>query len=198
MKPLIIALTGAAGCGKDTIANRLMETGVWGRYAFATPLKRGLATMFNIPIEDFESPTIKNVPYYKFGRSLRYMAQTLGTEFGRHLIADDVWIQLAKENIHNQLTHVSNIVITDCRFENEADMVHEMGGYVIKIIRDDNPHTATLAANAISNHASELGFPVEKCDFVLYNNGSLNAFEETSTSTIKEILLKHYNTKDNQ
>lgn len=191
MRPLIIALSGAAGSGKDTIANRLMESGAWGKYAFAAPLKKGVSAMFNIPMEDLENPITKNVPSYKFGRSIRYMLQTIGTEYGRHLIADDVWIQLAKENIERQLLHVNNIAITDCRFENEADMVHAMGGYVIRIIRDENPHTAIIASNAISNHASESGFPVEKCDFTLYNNRSLQEFEEDAMNTITQITLNH-------
>lgn len=191
MKPLIIALSGAAGCGKDTIANRLMETGAWGRYAFASPLKNGVAAMFNIPMDDIENPIIKNSPNYKFGRSIRYILQTIGTEYGRNLIADDVWIQLAKENIEHQLKYVNNIVITDCRFENEADMVHAMGGYVVRIVRDANPHTANIASNAISNHASESGFPLEKCDHFIYNNRSLQEFEEDAVKVITQITLNH-------
>lgn len=188
MKPLIIALSGAAGCGKDTVANRLMETGVWGRYAFASPLKKGVSTMFNIPMEDLENPITKNAPNFKFGRSIRYMLQTIGTEYGRNLIADDVWIQLAKENIEHQLLHVDNIVITDCRFENEADMIHAMGGEVIRIVRDTNPHTANIASNAIGNHASESGFPIEKCDHVIYNNSSIEEFEIAALQVINDIL----------
>lgn len=196
MKPLIIALSGAAGCGKDTVANRLMETGAWGKYAFASPLKNGVSAMFNISMDDIENPVIKNSPNYKFGRSIRYILQTIGTEFGRNLIADDVWLQLAKENIEHQLKYVDNIVITDCRFENEADMIHAMGGEVIRIVRDNNPHTANIASNAIGNHASESGFPIDKCDHIIYNNRSLHEFEEEATSTIKQILLRHYTSNE--
>lgn len=188
---MIIGLTGAAGCGKDTVARHLMVDPSWSKYAMATPLKTGLSVMFNIPYKDIENPTLKNSPNYKFGRSIRYMAQTLGTEWGRNLIADDVWVQLAKENITNILRDgTSNVVITDCRFDNEAELVHDLGGIVIKIERSYNPHTSYVVSGGAIAHSSESGISFDKIDFIVHNNWSVPMLMEEIDKIIVQKLLE--------
>ncbi len=187
---MIIGLTGAAGCGKDTVARHLMVDPHWVKYAMAGPLKAGLVSMFNIPIEDIENPELKNSPDYKFGKSIRFMAQTLGTEWGRNLIADDVWVLLAKENITKLKNSGKNVVITDCRFDNEADMIHELGGIIIKIERRDNPHTRHVMSGGLIAHSSEIGIWLDKVDFIVQNNWSVEMCMEEINKIIVAILLE--------
>ncbi len=185
---MLIGLTGLAGSGKDTVANIITSKyDSWQRYAMASPLKRGLCEMLNIPMSDIEDPTKKNLPNYKFGKSIRLMAQTLGTEWGRVIIADDIWIQMARENLGNMLkSDKPNIVITDIRFDNEADMVHDMGGYVIKIHRPDNPYINSVASNGVNSHASEAGLSIDKIDWNLRNVGSI-----TSLTSNVQYIIEH-------
>lgn len=167
---MLIGLHGAAGSGKDTLANSFSG---WTIYRMAGPLKAGLSAMLNIPLKDIENPLLKNKPDYKFGRSIRYLAQTLGTEWGRTLVADDVWIQMAKENISSLSSYNNNVVITDIRFENEAKAVREMGGKIIHIIRSNNPHTAMVVSGGVIAHASEIVLDDSLIDVKIINNGSI-------------------------
>lgn len=189
MKPLLIALHGLPGVGKDAFANRLTESGNWSKISFAAPLKRGLSEMLNIPIEDIDNPTLKNAPNYKFNRSIRYMLQTLGTEWGRDLIDEDIWLKLATEGIEHQFTQNMNVVNTDLRFPNESAMIKKMGGYIIHILRDTNIDGDISLKTGVSSHQSNAGLPKEHIDFTIRNNGSLIQFEEDAMNIITKIAL---------
>ena len=187
--PLLIALHGLPGSGKDTFAAAL-DRNVWSKVSFAAPLKRGLSTMLGIPLEDMENPTLKNAPNYKYGKSIRFMLQSLGTEWGRQLIADEIWVQQGKENIEHQFSHGMNVVNTDLRFPNEAKMVKELGGYIIHIIRDHNDNAVNSATNGLKNHPSDSGIPLELVDFAIYNNGSIEMLHDEVAKVMVEVCSK--------
>lgn len=188
-KPLLIALHGLPGVGKDAFANRLIEGGGWSKISFAAPLKRGMSTMLNIPMEDIDNPSLKNAPNYKYGRSIRYMLQTLGTEWGRNLITDDIWIQLAREGIDHQFSNYMSVINTDLRFPNESIMIKEMGGYVIHITRNENRDGDNAITNGASTHQSNAGIPKELIDYVIHNDGTLDEFEAEAIRVVNEIKM---------
>ena len=189
MKNILIACHGLPGSGKDTFANYLMQDGGnWSKVSFAAPLKRGLAAMFNIPMEDIENPNIKNAPDYKFGRSIRYMAQTIGTEWGRTLIKDSVWVDLGQEAIEHAWSRGQSVINTDLRFENEAIRIKELGGYIVHIIRDENKFNDENNANGAVNHASNAVLPSEYIDFVIHNNGSIERFYDEVARVVYKIV----------
>lgn len=187
-EPLLIALHGLPGVGKDKFASCL-DRNCWSKVSFAAPLRNGLSVMFDIPMEDIDNPTTKNAPNYKFGRSIRYMLQTLGTEWGRNLIADDVWMKLAKEKISHQFSLGMNVVNTDLRFSNEVDLVKSLGGYIIHIIRPDNSNADNANKTGVSNHPSNFSIPSELIDYTIINDKSLQCFEDDVVRVANEIVL---------
>lgn len=189
MKPLLIAFHGWPGAGKDCAANYLTETGLWSKVSFAAPLKRMLSVGLNIPMEDIENPKIKNEPNYKFGRSIRYMAQTIGTEWARNLISDSIWVDLAVESIEHAWSHGLNVVNTDLRFENEAIRIRELGGIVVHIIRDNNEHAAKQNETGAQNHASNIVLNENYIDFTIYNNGTVEMLHNEIADLINIINL---------
>lgn len=191
MNNILIALHALPGGGKDTIANRLIEDGGWGKFAFATPLKRGLSAMLDIPMEDIENPSLKNEPDYKFGRSIRYMMQTLGTEWGRGMVSDSLWVDLARANIEHQFAMGMNVVNTDLRFPNECELIKEMGGTVIHIIRANNINASKAARTGMTSHSSDSSIPVDIIDYVLYNDSSLDNLYKAALQIITEVMNKH-------
>jgi hypothetical protein len=81
----------------------------------------------------------------------RYALQTLGTEFGRY-ISPDIWVDfLLKEVETKQKEDVDAVVITDCRFVNEAKKLREQGFEIWRLIR---PYTQAIVGGVV-NHASE-------------------------------------------
>lgn len=130
---------------------------------------------------------------YRTKLSPRVMLQTLGTEWGRHCVSDDVWIShllkvsrcLLNEDgntnswEYNPLSGPSpsnnptcGVVVSDVRFANELSLIKDAGGSLIRVIR---PETDSLASSVgVSNHESEqLEMSMASFDFILNNEGSL-------------------------
>ena len=58
------------------------------------------------------------------------------------------------------------VVITDVRFSNEAFWIHNRGGVVINIVRDQDD----IKEN---KHSSEGGLKPDDIDLTIYNNGTI-------------------------
>lgn len=147
--PKLIGITGAAGSGKDTLADFLAPRSV--KYSFARPLKRALNAMFGWEMAQWDDRDWKEAVQPWLGKSPRQLAQTLGTEWGRESVHPELWILLARRELETlrQVFPTQAIVIPDCRFDNEAQLIEELGGVVIKIVR---PGLASVTA-----HKSEAG-----------------------------------------
>lgn len=170
MTHFIIGLTGKKGAGKDTVA-RLIHSidDTYRAIAFADPLKDAVAAMLLVPRSYLEDRNVKEEPIAVIGKSPRYMMQTLGTEWGRELIHPDLWVILASERI-DHLLQFARVVITDVRFENEAEMIRKKGGIIVHIIRPE-------VENSGDAHASETGIEKKDEDYLIYNTSSLDELQ---------------------
>lgn len=174
--PTIIAFAGLAGTGKDTAAAHLVQRYGFVQAAFADPLRSmALILMEEAGIDQawLTERSLKESPMPGLGISARALLQTLGTEVGRHL-SPDLWTRhmglrlgLASSTYvgegHVQTPVHDRIVISDCRFINEARWVRCNGGHVIRLHRHQ--------AGEVRNHASEaqvLGLPA---DIDIHNHG---------------------------
>jgi GTPase SAR1 family protein len=168
MSQILIGLTGPARVGKTTVANHLAIEHFLQSYAFANPLRDGVMAMFNLSPEDLEGDAKEQqIPW--LGRSPRQLMQLLGTEWGRHMISADLWIDLAKQNLDCLSALYSSsagFVISDVRFENEADFVRKRGGTIIHLIRPD--------AQAVNPHISEAGVSLHPADLTLVNDSGID------------------------
>lgn len=162
----LIGLTGRARTGKDTTARMLSQCG-FSQYAFANPIKEGVKTMFGFT-DDCTNGNKKEQPVdWLDGVTPRQIMQTLGTEWGRQCIHPDLWLIMAKREWHavQQLPRVRGMVVSDVRFENEADWIREAGGEVWHIRR--------CTAMPVREHASEAGVTFCDGDRAIDNNGSI-------------------------
>jgi hypothetical protein len=181
---ILIGLAGVARSGKDTAAAVLAtELGLY-RHAFADPIKRMLEQVFgnNFVIGDRERiDPISGVSYRK-------LMQTLGTEWGR-AIQPDLWTRVAKAKWEwiTQAKHPSDwlagqasgepmnfsgMVISDVRFDNEAEWIRSEGGIIVHVERDDTEQVG------VAGHASEAGLTKIHGDLVVENNSTLAAYSE--------------------
>lgn len=142
----VIAFSGLAGSGKSTAANHLVTARGFARVRFAGPLKAMMAalglTHAQIDGDKKESPC-----ELLGGKTPRHAMQTLGTEWGRDLIASDLWIRAWQAAV-DRLPADQPVVVDDCRFPNEAEAVRAAGGVIVRIIRPG-------AGSAAAGHASE-------------------------------------------
>lgn len=170
MKPILIGLTGRARSGKTTAAEHLVGTYLMEHYAFADPLRDGLMAIFNLDPSDFEGDR-KEQPLAWLDRSPRQLMQSMGTEWARNTVHPDVWVKLAEQNLDymtKALGAVLGFVVSDVRFENEADLIRRRGGTII--------HISRAAAQAVNPHISEAGVAGNKADLLMFNNGTVEEF----------------------
>lgn len=160
----LIAFTGLAGSGKTTAANRLVEVHGYTRTRFADPLKNMLRAL-GLTDAEIEGDRKEQPCELLGGRTPRHAMQTLGTEWGRDLIDPDLWTR-AWQHALDLLPHGVPVVVDDCRFFNEEQAVHALGGIVVLV---DRPGAG--AKGIAANHNSE-GQPL-KSDCTVWNCGSL-------------------------
>lgn len=168
MKQILIGLHGLARTGKDTAANYLAAHYALIAYAFASPLKLAVQQMFNLTADQLNG-ALKETLLPAIGKSPRELMQLLGTEWGRHLVHNDLWLLLARQNMDNMLElqdgYLPGFVISDVRFENEAAWIRTQGGTVLHLLRPD--------AAAVNPHISEAGVAIHDNDFVIRNDADL-------------------------
>jgi hypothetical protein len=165
---MLIGLTGRAGHGKDTAANALAG---YRKYAFADPIKEALNAMFGFHHHFWEDREWKETPLPGIGRSPRFLAQTLGTEWGRERVRPTLWVDLfimtmRRWQVEQQATRpyeVLNVVVSDVRFPNEAKAIKELGGRIVRVIREGG----TDLPGGGSGHQSEAGIPPELLDHTI-------------------------------
>ena len=155
MKLKIIGIAGRARSGKDTIAKHLVNQHGFLRVGFADPIKDALAAMLRITPEMLER--YKDEPFESLNTTPRKAMQTLGTEWGRNIIDTNVWIRMLQERIYNiaTLAVYPKIVISDVRFDNEAQAIKSWGGTVWLVERIPEPNIVTV------EHSSEWGINEE-------------------------------------
>ncbi len=163
---IIIGLCGRAGSGKSTAAKILCQDFGYTELSFAEPIKYAIASMLGVGHPDqLFAPEVKDDP---IGDDLlpaggnvitpRKLMQTLGTDWGRNMIDENLWASLLYKEIE-YLTLVQledsesyktplRVVISDVRFPNEAAMIENLGGVIVKIQRNNqnaaqkNPHVS--------------------------------------------------------
>lgn len=183
----IIALSGYARSGKDETAKVLVEEFGFQRVAFADKLRDMLYQLNPYVLGIFDGmgrphTVIRQLQMvideygwngYKetmFGDEIRRLLQRLGTEAGRETLWDTIWIDAAFAGLPDD----AKIVITDCRFKNEAKAVEERGGSIWRISRK-----GVGPANA---HPSETGLDGYDFRVNIVNNGTLEQLHNTVRS----------------
>ncbi len=134
----LIGITGHAQNGKTTCAERLIEMG-WHRVPFASILKEMLGVMC-VPHANLYGSEKEEALEMLCGKSARYAMQTLGTELGRTLIGQEIWVNSWKARVGPMLQTGTMVVVDDVRFPNEVEVIQDMGGFIIRVIRSDSSH----------------------------------------------------------
>ena len=175
---MIIGLTGYAQSGKDTVAKILVENYGYTRIAFADKIRDFLYE--TNPMFDAiagEPMFVKNKvdrdgwDEAKKSPHIRRLLQNSGVA-ARKVFGQDFWVN----EVFKSIDATDNIVITDVRFENEAE--------AIKLITQFTGQEAQIwrikrnGVEAVNNHVSEHemdGYPVDQ---IFTNNGSIEDLED--------------------
>lgn len=167
--PMVLGLAGYAQSGKDTFARFLVEDHGFVRVAFADTLRdmlyalnpavRGLSGEW-LDLQELidGSEWFSGIGWERAKLEtpdVRGMLQRLGTEAGREILGQNIWVDTAMK----KLTPGRRYVFTDVRFPNEFDAIKAAGGKVIRLQRDGR--------TAVNAHPSETALDDHVFDEVL-------------------------------
>ena len=143
----VIGICGLIGHGKDTAAGFLIEEG-FHRISFAGVLKDACANIFqwdrillegNTPESRVWRETVDewwanrlSIPNF----TPRLALQQVGTDVMRKHFHPDIWVAACERQI--AMTD-KNVVISDCRFFNELNVIRRLGGTTAVVWRDTEP-----------------------------------------------------------
>lgn len=184
----LIGLAGFAQSGKDTVGNYLVEKHGFKRLAFADAVRDAVYAMNPLVVVEVDvfprgfwevvfkqflrtKTTIKRVQTIvdEIGwdrakteyTEIRELLQKMGTEVGRTLFGENVWSDIIRKKIEEDI--YQNFVVTDLRFPNELLMIEELGGNSVKIKRH--------GVSSVNGHISDK--ELENVEYVIHNNGTL-------------------------
>jgi len=185
---MIIGILGKKYHGKDTVSDFIMDMNSnFTRMSFADPLKKISKVLFSFTDEQlYGDKKEEEDEYWKV--SPRQVFQFLGTDICRKQmkkiipeIEDNFWVECLRRQLNNI---EGNIVISDVRFPNEAKMIKEMGGYIIKVTRP------LLESN--DEHYSEQIIDYVNYDYAINNNGSLEELRFKTNFVLDDIMNKDH------
>lgn len=185
---MILSLSGYAGSGKDSVADILVRKYGFKKYAWADSLRIAASVLNPIVMcsDNGSEPlryndAIELVGYTQAKSVLpevRRFLQVLGTDVGRNMISDTVWVDATLRRLENETSSSDDIVIADTRFQNEIDAVKSLSdeSYAVRVHRP--------GVVAMSDHPSEVELDNYSFDVVLNNDGDLRDLE----SRVVEML----------
>lgn len=178
LKPRIsvIGLSGYAQSGKDTIGNVLVNEAGYIRASFADYIREALYAL-NPQANDGEriQHLVDNHGWEKTkvqNPEVRSLLQRLGSEVGRNMLGENIWVDLTFKNMPDG----SKVVVTDCRFPNEADTIKRLGGQMWRVRRP--------GYGAVNNHPSETALDTWPFDRTFENTGTMADLQ----NTIRDIV----------
>lgn len=199
---MIIGLVGFIGSGKGTVGD-ILETQGFSKDSFAKPLKDACSIMFGWPREMLEGDTEVSRKWReepdsfwseKFGYTFtpRLALQLMGTEAGRNVFHQDVWVISLLNRAKGK-----DVVVTDVRFKNEINYIQQNGGVIVRVRRGGEPEWYKLAEDAAAGfssaimgmkdkgiHQSEWDWIGSEFNYTIDNDGTVNELG----NKVKELL----------
>jgi hypothetical protein len=126
----IIGITGKKFHGKDTIGDYYVKKG-YTRIAFADTLKEACKLIFGLTHEQLYGDKKEVIDEY-WKKTPREIMQYVGTDLFRNQFDENIWINSLRRKM---ISSDKKYVITDVRFDNEATMIKDIGGIIIKVNR---------------------------------------------------------------
>jgi len=180
MKVNLIGISAKAGSGKDTVAKNKIDDG-WIRYAFADPLKKFCMEYLGLTYNDVYTEEGKSRFNSEWGMTNREILQKTGTDALRDKFHEQIWIKIAFRKINELLNKHKGVIITDVRFDNEAELIINIGGKVIQIIREN--HNSVLSDKE-KKHMSEQGIDSKYISHTIYNDSTVENLMKKLNSII--------------
>lgn len=204
-KMVLIGICGFQGAGKDTIANYLVNYYGFIKYSFGEAVKDVVATTFSWERRLLEGDTEESrifretvdewwsakldIPNF----TPRMAMQKVATDVFRNNLHQNIWVDIVERKISIDLKNGKNVVISDCRFPNEFEMLREYSGNIIHVKRNTprwfNRYMNGENCEETSDiHVSELMWIREKFDHTLDNTSTIEVLGNIVDMIINSII----------
>jgi hypothetical protein len=94
---------------------------------------------------------------------------------------------------HTETNNEKNVIVTDVRFQHEADMITQMGGYLIKIIRP-----SLDKSNELYKHCSETAISTMKVNYTVVNDDTLEKLYTVADAIFNDSINRHNQNQNNK
>jgi len=191
--PIVIGFAGPAGSGKSLCTSLLVQMFPQGEVEaeyFAKPLKEVCRALGMNHVSLHGTQEEKEAPVSSMGGiSGRQFMQRIGTDMFRthfdHIFPElrgpyNIWANMMKRRITNDMCHKRLVVISDVRFPDEVQMIRDMGGYVYYVTR-------TCAHASPGAHVSETSLRNEDCDGTIENDRDVCHLE----AALRQLIRFH-------
>ena len=195
--PPIIGLNGVARAGKDTVAGVLRDLYGYRVLSFSDALNEALIALNPIVEIPWETDVpglivaghrpgtplflrydtlVKEVGYEaaKEVPEVRRLLQAMGTEVGRNMLGEDIWVQALFNQVDKR-----PVVITNVRFPNEYMETRRHGGVVWRVTRPG--YTAALG------HVSDTALDKFTFDRYVENDGTVRELADKVMHILDEV-----------
>lgn len=196
---LLLGINGEIGSGKSTLANYLVGRYGMTEYSFAKPLKDVAVTLGFEPYQVFgnQEEKLETNEFWKI--SARKFLQVFGSEVCRDFVPKalpdmdfngvTMWVRLFEKY---RIDHPNeNIIVSDVRFADESQKIKQLGGYVIRIVRENGNADMEMSVDEseAKQHKSELQAASIKPNIVIRNDGTLEQLFSCMEEAIKYIRM---------
>lgn len=175
------------------------------KISFAEKLKLSVSKLFNMTIEDIErmkeDESISFINYsINDGKiinnlTMREFLQRYGDEAHRRVFGDNFWVENTLSDLDYLHERYTFYIVTDCRYNNEAEGIISRDGVILKIINELDdielykkhyPFTYRIL-NATSEHPSEKSIRDEFIRMLIYNDKNTNSYKRDLIAAIDSI-----------
>lgn len=184
---MLIGITGKIGSGKTTAANYLVSSWGFSEYTMAEPIKQ-IGAIFGFTHNQLYGTQKEKLEIHpQWGVSGREFLQKIGTDMFRDLlpqvipnmkISKSVWCDIFRLKYDGQTL----TVVSDIRFADEAQTIRDLGGVIIRIVRDEGSDTDA------DRHISETGQDSVSHDFLINNNSDPKSLYDCIDSILQNQL----------
>ena len=163
------------------MADYLVQNFEFIKISVAEPIKNACRDLFQLTDEHFQDRILKETKIPLWGLTPREILQKVGTDLFRHHFDEQFWVKILDQRLTSfRHDSVENIVISDIRFQNEADTVRRHGGILVYIDRFSRSN---------DNHESER-LNIERIDTIISNRGTINQYRDNIRKFIISFIDK--------
>lgn len=205
---MIIGVCGFQSSGKDTVAEYLVKEYGFKRLSFASAIKDMLSILFDWSRDKLEGLTkedrewreqidpiwskLLDMPFL----SPRYAMQYFATDLFRNHFHPDIWLKIVENKLEKY--KYEHIVISDCRFINEINMIIQKGGKIIQVHRNmpdwvyryEQTNNLEEIEELKNLHISEYEWIKSHKDYIIKNDSSIKELTICVDDFLSEVLYK--------